>query len=180
MPIYSGNMHQLNIRNCKRVIIRENSFANIYNIAHLELENIEDLVLHSNSLAFPIGDWGHVNILMRNIRVDSIPPHTFNGFIQGLTIQNSIIGGFERFAANGIRSTLRRLQIADTVIGRMEPYAFKKFTVDSLEINNVTTHSVIPSKFFYALEVNGLFAITNCNFSVLQPSAFDLTSRFSL
>lgn len=177
MPIYSGNMLQLTIRNCKRIIVRANTFASIYNVAHLELENIEDLVLHSNALSFPIADWGHVNIWMRNVRVDYIPAHTFNGFIQGITIQQSTIGTIERFAANGIRSGVQRLHIADTFIGQSEPYAFKKFTVDSVQLNNVTMGGPIASKFFYGVDVTGAFAITNCNFSTVQPSAFDMTGN---
>lgn len=172
-------MLQLTIRNCKRIIIRENTFANIYNIAHLELENIEDLVLHSNAFSFPISDWGHVNILMRNVRVDFIPAHSFNGFIQGITIQNSIIGTFERFAVNGVRSNVHRFRILDTFIGKTEPYAFKKFTVETLEWNNVTMGGVIASKTFYGVDVTQSFSIANCIFTVVQPSAFDMTSRYN-
>lgn len=177
MPVYAGNMLRLIIRNCKRITVRENSLAAIYNIAHLELENIEDMVLHSNAFAFPISDWGHVNIWMRNVQIDVIPAHTFNGFIRSINIQNSRIGSFERFAINGIRSRMDRIEIIDTTIAEAEPYAFKKFTVDSLTLSNVTCTSVIPSKFFYGIEVTGRLAISNSNINLIHSSAFDMTGK---
>lgn len=172
-------MLRVTIRNCKRVIVRANTFANIYNIAHLDFENIEDLVLHSNSLSFPIHDWGHVNIWIHNVRTDFIPAHTFNGFVQGITFQKSSIGAVERFAANGIRSTLQRLQLLHTSIANMEPYAFKKFTVELLEIDNLTTSTPIPSKFFYGIEVRGPMYIKDSNLAMVHSSAFDMTGKLS-
>lgn len=170
-------MLQVTIRNCKRVIIRGSTFSNIYNVAHLELDNIEDLVLHSNSLSFPIADWGHVNIRLRNVRVDFIPAHTFNGFIQSIVIQNSVIGTIERFAANGILSTLHSFEISDTKITDQESYAFKKFTTNSLVLHNVTATNPVASKYFYGIQVNGPFRISNCNFGHVHSSAFDMTGE---
>lgn len=173
-------MLQMIIRNCKRVIVRANTFANIYNIAHLAFENIDDLVLHSNALSFPIADWGHVNIRLQNVRTDFIPEHTFNGFIQSIFITSCNIGALERFSANGIRSTVDRLRIEDTTITMCEPYAFKKFTVNTIEIYNITTIGAIPSKFFYGLEVRNRFSISNCSLSIVQPSAFDMNGNYKI
>lgn len=174
MPKFSGNMLQITIRNCKQLLVRASTFANVFNIATLEFENIGDLVLHSSSLNFPIADWGHVNIRLRNVRVDLIPSHTISGFIQSITIENSALGYFERFAVNGIRSTVQLLQIRDTILNGSEPYAFKKFTADLIEFNNVTMSRAIPSKFFYGIVVRKQFSIRNCNFQLIQPSSFDM------
>lgn len=171
-------MLQIIIRNCKRVIVRTNTFANIYNMAHLSFENIEDLVLHSNSMSFPIADWGHVNIRLQNVRTDFIPEHTFSGFIQSISIMNCNIGALERFAANGIRSTVDLLRIADTTISSCEPHAFKKFTANTIEIQNLTTTGAIPSKFFYGLEVRNRFSISNCSLAIVHASAFDMNGKY--
>lgn len=174
MPLFSGNMQHVTVRNCKRVIIRNNTFSSIYNIGQLDFINIEDLVLQSNSLAFPISDWGHVNIVMRNVRTEYIPEHTFSGYIRSITIDNSMIGEIERFAANGIRSRMQGLYIQDTIVTRIGPSAFKKFTVEEIDINNLTTRGVIPSRFFYGVEVTSQFQIRNSNLTTIHSSAFDM------
>lgn len=166
------------IRNCKRVTIRANTFANIYNIGHLTLENIEDLVLQANALSFPIADWGHVNIRFQNVRTDFIPAYTFSGFIQSISFHNCNIGAFERFALNGIRSVVDEVQISNTMIHNCEPYSIKKFTINTLDINNMTTTGTIASKFFYGIEVRNSFMIRNCELALVQPSAFDMESKW--
>lgn len=53
LPIMAGNIFQVKILNCKSLIVRQNTFADLSTIGRLSFTNIEDLIFESTALSFP-------------------------------------------------------------------------------------------------------------------------------
>lgn len=49
----AGNIYQVKILNCKSLIIRQNTFADLTTIGHVSFTNIEDLIFETAALNFP-------------------------------------------------------------------------------------------------------------------------------
>lgn len=62
--------------------------------------------------------------------------------------------------------------IKNSVVNRFEPQALKKFVVDQFIIQSTNVMSVIPSRTIYDVEVSDTFAISDSNFTTLNPGAF--------
>lgn len=182
IPILSGSINQIVIRNCKRIVIRGGTFSALQRLHRLDLENLEDAIIEPHAMSFTSTDWTNtwVRIALTNVNVQHIPAHSFNGFIQSLSMVNCKLGTLEQFAVTGLRNAMDTLLIQDTSIARIEPQTFKKFSVETIDLNNLRFTQEVPSRTFFDVDVQNRFTIRNCHFATVQASAFSMNGKTSI
>lgn len=54
LPRMDGNIFQIRILNCKELRIKSGTFASLSMLSRVSFTNVEDLILETNSLDFPV------------------------------------------------------------------------------------------------------------------------------
>lgn len=177
LPNLAGQIFQVQLLNCKRLRIPENSFASLPHISWVRFHNIEELILDERSLAFPRETRNRVHLEFINTVIEEIKSHSISGNIEQIRIDNAKIGIIYPFAVTGLRSALLLFSITESTINRVESQAFKKFVTEELEILNSTFGSDLPTRSFYEIEVTQNLRIRNCEFTKVHSSAFSFLGK---
>lgn len=202
LPQINGNMFQITLRNCKILRIPGNTFSRISQLTRIIFQNIEDLVLDEYSLFIQQRqnrvklEFYNVSKKQTNIKlftnqlkqkknnfikqtiIEQLSSHAIRGNIDELIFENIKFGLIQSFAVSGTGDNFFKILIKDSTINRIDPQAFKKFTVTDFEISNSNFLSDLPSRSIIDVEVTDTLRITDSNFTTFHPSSFMFNGKF--
>lgn len=70
LPEITHDLIELNIRNCKTLIVKTDTFSEISSLKQIHFSNIENLILESNSLIIDLAQEGkHIDVLFTNVSI---------------------------------------------------------------------------------------------------------------
>lgn len=113
-----------------------------------------------------------IRVEFANCSVTSIPAHFFKGVLDEFVIRDSTVSKIEMFALTGIFGEITNFKILNSTIGQVDTQAFRKLTIQNLEIIKTTFLRNLVSKTFYDCHVNSV-AIEESRFTMLMSSTFD-------
>ncbi|KAJ6639215.1 hypothetical protein Bhyg_11957 [Pseudolycoriella hygida] len=173
LPQMDGSIFQIRILNCKHLRIKSGTFSRLSILSRVSFTNVEDLILETYSLDFPVrSPSNRVRLDFSNTIIEEIPSYTINGNVDVIAFDNCRIGAIRAFAINGLVDKAFGLYIRNSIIKRIHGQGLKKFTVEQFVVDNVTFSLPIPSRAFYDITVDGLCSITNSNFTTIFSGAF--------
>lgn len=173
LPRMDGNIFQIRVLNCKVLRIKSGTFASLSMLSRVSFTNVEDLILDTYSLDFPVRvPSNRVRLEFSNTIIEEIPSYTINGNVDVIAFDSCRIGAIRAFVINGLVQKAYGLYIRNSIIGRIDGQALKKFTVDQFVVDNVTISSPIPSRAVYDMTVDDICSIINSNFTTIHSGAF--------
>lgn len=168
----SGHVYQISVRNCKSLQVSSNLLKNTQALRTVEFTNVENLVLQPDSLSFPASTSNMpLNLKFNKVQIEKIYSNAISGNIQEISFYGGTIGTIQAF---GIKTRLEAniLKFDSMFIDRIEAQAFKKFSVNTLEITNSAITSNLPSRSFYDIKITDNFIIHNVTFKEVHTNAF--------
>ncbi|XP_055846455.1 uncharacterized protein LOC129912282 [Episyrphus balteatus] len=173
LPRLDGYVYQIEISNCKHMYVRPHALANIQGLRTVIFKKVENLILTSNALSFPIHTSNTpLYVEFKEVKIEIIESHAINGNIGEITFISSTIESIRPFAFTTLKDHSILFKMDGVKINNIEPQALKKFTIDQLEIVNSEFLSEVPSKVFYELEVLTFLRIQNVTFKKVHTRAF--------
>jgi len=173
LPRMDGSIFQIRILNCKQLRIKSGTFNSLSSLSRVSFTNVEDLILETYSLDFPVRlPPNRVRLDFTNTVIEELPSYAINGNVDVINFDNCRIGAIRAFTINGLVQKGYGLYIRNSIIRRIDGQAFKKFTVDQFVMDNVTFSSPIPSKAVYDVIVDDICSIINSNFTTIHSGAF--------
>lgn len=174
LPPLSGHVFHISISNCKSIQIPTEFLVNTQGLRSMTFNNIESLVLQQRALSFPqLLSSTRLILEFNNVTIKEIQSHVFNGNIDEIAFTSSKIDVIRPFAFTSMGAYF--IRFTDTMIGSVEPQAFKKFSLDQLEFTNSVFLTNLPSKSFYDIEIKDFLKISNTAFRTIYSMAFTST-----
>lgn len=172
LPYLHGNIRQIHVKNCVTLHVAQNSLTDLPELNSLTFEDINELTFESYALnSTRVRPAIRFQILKSSVLV--LPSHLFKGNLEDLLIKDSDISKIEAFAFTGIFNEISSVKIVNSTIKEVDPQAFKKLTIRSLDISDSKFQMNLPSRTFYDCHIRDIF-IENCYFSLLNPSTVDV------
>lgn len=113
-----------------------------------------------------------IRLEFANCTITSLPSHYFKGVLDEFIVKDSIVSRIEINALTGIFGEITNFKVLNTTIGQVDTQAFRKLTIQNLEIINVTFLRNLVSKTFYDCHVKNI-AIEGSRFTQVMSSTFD-------
>lgn len=172
LPQLNGNHRYITVRDCERFMIPNDSLRDLQQINILRFGNISELIFNEFSLSSS-RNRPSIQIEIINCSLPSLPGHFFKGVLDEFVIRDSNITRIHMFALTGIFGEITNFKIHNSKIGQVDTQAFRKLTIDTLDIFNTTFLRNTVSKTFYDCHIRNV-AILSSHFTMLMSSAFDI------
>lgn len=167
----NGNHRFLEFRNCHQLIVPTDALIDLAQLNILRFGNISELTLHQYSF----NSTRHrpsIRIEFSNCTIKNLPSHFFKGVLDEFVIKDSTVNKIEINALTGIFGEITNLKVLNSTIGQVDTQAFRKLTIQNLEIINTTFLRNLVSKTFYDCHVKNI-AIEGSRFTQVMSSTFD-------
>jgi hypothetical protein len=172
LPALYGNYHLLHVKNCESFLVPPNSLNNLDQLTGIQFDSIQKLDFHEYSLN-TTRTRPAIRFEIFNSTVPNLPSHFIKGNLHEIIVTNSIIQKIHIFALTGFFSEISTFRINNSIIDEVESQAFKKLTIQNLEIIDSEFRMNLMSNTFYDCHVQN-FVIESSSFTVLYPSTFDV------
>lgn len=172
LPPLNGNHRYITVRNCKHFMVPVDSLRDLAQINILQFGNISELIINEfsfNSTRIRPS----IRIEINNCSIPALPGHFFKGVLDEFVIKNSIITRIYMFALTGIFGEITNFKIHNSTIGQVDTQAFRKLSIETLDIINTTFLRNTVSKTFYDCHIRNIL-ITTSHFTMIMSSAFDI------
>ncbi|KAL5276827.1 hypothetical protein ACFFRR_002193 [Megaselia abdita] len=168
-----GSVSHIMITNCESLEVESNLIVNTEYLRRITFKNINNLVLQENSLEFPRDASNYPLIVnFENVNVDKIHPLAISGNIEEVSFTGGSIGTIRQFAFTSNLKTAVLMRFESVYFDIIEAQAFKKFSVQQMDISNCHITSDLPSKSFYEIGVEQFLKISNNTFKKVHSRAF--------
>jgi hypothetical protein len=137
----------------------------------LKFGNISELTLSEYSFNSP-RHRPSIKLELTNCTIANIPSHFFKGELDEFIIKDSVVTEIKINALTGIFGEITNFKVLNSTIGQVDTQAFRKLTIQNLEIVNVTFLRNLVSKTFYDCHVKNI-AIEGSRFTQVMSSTFD-------
>lgn len=173
----------LTIINCDTIQIQSGAINKIGSLRTVNIHNVKRLELQEKSFQWagdgmpPLTgynmDFPRLSIHISNTNIPDVSRYAFNGNIRKISMDNVYIGKIQHFAFSSLNG-MEKLEFKNTVVNNIQVQGFKKFTTNSIMIENTTFNSDLVSRTFSDIEVRVLFRISQSHLKTIKPSAFIL------
>jgi hypothetical protein len=170
-PSLNGNHRYVEVRNCHQMFVPQNVLSDIPQLNILQFGNISELTMSEFSLN-STRNRPSIRLEFANCTITSLPSHFFKGTLDEFVVRNSRVTKIEMFALTGIFGDITYFKILNSKIGQVDSQAFRKLTIEKLEIYNSTFLRNMVSNTFYDCHVQGV-SIDGSTFTLLMSSTFD-------
>jgi hypothetical protein len=130
----TGSSRELQIQNCRNILIRQNSLNGLESLRSVQFENIENLILEefalsSTKLRPPF------SVKFFNVTSD-IPANLIKGNLHELKFEYSTIGRIHSFAVTALSSRITSLTFANSEVAEMDTTVMNfSFSVELVQLN---------------------------------------------
>lgn len=170
-PSLNGNHRHVEVRNCHHLIVSQNVFQDIPQLNILRFGNISELTINEFSLN-STRSRPSIRLEFANCTITTLPAHFFKGTLDEFVVRDSRITKIEMFALTGVFGDITNFKILNSTIGQVDTQAFRKLTIQNLEILNSTFLRNMVSNTFYDCHVTSA-TIEGSTFTLLMSSTFD-------
>lgn len=170
-PTLNGNHRYIDVRNCHSLNVPGDVLKDLAQINIIRFGNISELTLSEYSFN-STRNRPSIRIEFANCTVKSLPSHVFKGVLDEFIVRDSIVSKIEINALTGIFGEITNFKVVNTTIGQVDTQAFRKLTIQNLEIVNATFLRNLVSKTFYDCHVKNI-AIEGSRFTQVMSSTFD-------
>ncbi|XP_015122963.1 uncharacterized protein LOC107045273 [Diachasma alloeum] len=160
----------ITIRNCPSVILMNSSLAKMTNLRSIELLDINNLTLFTESFELSPKTM-RTSVSIRSSSIEVLPSYTFRGDMEAISFENVQINLVNAFAFANLAGT-ETLRLEDCRFEIIEEQAFKKFDVNYLHIIRGTLGSEVPSRAMNDIEVFTTFRLDGVQMGLVKSSAF--------
>lgn len=114
-----------------------------------------------------------LTIAITNVTVvTEIPSYAFRGRLHSILFDRVRVDVIRPFAFSSLTGTAGRIEFRDTVFGRIEQQAFKKFTVNDFVLKRCRFEVPVPSRTLTEITVHDEFRLEDVTFSTIRSFAF--------
>lgn len=172
LPQLNGNHRSITVHDCEHFMVPADSLRDLAQMNILRFGNISKLIISefsfNSSRSRP-----SIRIEISNCSLPALPAHFFKGVLDEFVIKDSNITRIHMFALTGIFGEITAFKIQNSAIGQVDTQAFRKLSIDTLEILNTSFLRNTVSKTFYDCHIRNI-VILNSHFTMLMSSAFDV------
>lgn len=115
-----GQISRIRVQNCKVIRIAASTFVHLSMLRTVELQNIEDLILDPESLAFNRRS-SKVRLTLTNVVVEEWPSHAISGRVDEVVWERCRIGAIRAFAISGLVDGMFSFTMRNSTINQVDP-----------------------------------------------------------
>jgi hypothetical protein len=171
LPTLTGNHRYIEVSNCERFMVPVDALNDLAQLNILKFANISELMINENSFN-SVGSRPSIRIEIVNCSVPALPQHFFKGRLDDILIKNSNISRIHMFALTGLYGEITNFKILDSIIGQVDTQAFRKLSIDNLEIARTSFLRNTLSKTFYDCHIKTI-SIEASRFTMLMSNAIE-------
>lgn len=175
--IISYNLVTFKINDCPKVRFGSLAILNMRSIRHIELSNIDSLILEESSLEWKgFSSFNEnspsVRVTIQNSHINKIAASTFKGIFKEILFRNVVVGEIAPYAFTLTPDfETKSMEFFNTSFNKIQPQAFKKFRTETLKFEECTFQT-LPSRAFNEIYVKQKFIVSNSTFHAVTPYAF--------
>lgn len=161
------NLRELTVTGCARVRVPSAAFADLPELRRVSVASAGLLLVEPYGFSWnestasvlpgdvlPLGPHPGVHVNVSNATVPELASFAFLGRLDAVQLRGVRVGAVRAFAFASLRS-LRRLSLVDCDLEHVESQAFKKFSVDVLELQGGRVRGALPSRAFQVRVARG-------------------------